>query len=63
MDKIIFAENSGNYYALDPAKIKEHITVTFDDYANRHWWEKGVYYNYDFIISVNSACILLGYKG
>ena len=52
-DNVIFAENVGNWYQLDPDNYKLKISEVYDDYEHRHWWEKGVYYDYDFIIYYN----------
>lgn len=54
MDKqVIFAENHQRYYSYNKENILEHFTSVLDDYPNRHWWERGIYYVYDLIIYKN----------
>lgn len=53
MDNVIFAENVGNWYQLDPDNYKVKISEVYDDYEHRHWWEKGVYFDYDFMVYYN----------
>lgn len=50
---IIFAENVQQWYCLDPANFKTRLSCKFDDNPFKHWWERSVYYDYDFINYVN----------
>lgn len=53
IEPIIYAENTGDYYQIDPECIKVRIEDTFDDYKDRHFWEKGIYYDYELFIYHN----------
>ena len=45
---IIFAENSRKWYQINPEHITHRIVVKYDDYQGRHWWEEGIYYDYEY---------------
>ena len=50
----IFAENQNTWVSYYPEDIVFHLTERFDDYPNRRWYEKGIYYDYDLIYYHNS---------
>lgn len=49
----IFAENQNAWVSYDPKNVLIHLTEKFDDYPNRSWYEKGIYYDYDLIYYYN----------
>lgn len=50
----IFAENQNAWVSYDPKNVLIHLTEKFDDYPNRSWYEKGIYYDYDLMFYNNS---------
>lgn len=63
IDTPIFAENTRQYYQIDPGNIILQIEEVFDDYQHRSWWEKGIYYNYEIILYQNpktNKCAFIG---
>ena len=50
----IFAENQNAWVSYDPKNVLIHLTERFDDYPNRSWYEKGIYYDYDLMFYNNS---------
>lgn len=48
--EVIFAENQGIWISYNPDDVIFHIKEIFDDYPNRRWFEKGIYYDYDLML-------------
>ena len=63
IEPVIFAENTGTFYQIDSVNIKLKIEETFDDYANRHFWEKGIYYDYEIALYYNKQTGKLAFIG
>lgn len=63
--EIIYAENQVSWIRYNPDDVVLHLKEKFDDYPNRRWYEKGIYYEYDLIVykskSTNTSAVMISF--